>query len=279
MSWISYFRFDTFDVERAVTSNLFRPQGLIATRAISTIYLFSVLVGALATTPSFRYFISFFTNISFCALIAYFVWSGIWSVQYSRLAEKDRSTWIKERTNRWGIVYWILYGSSAVFHIVVPLVYWTFLRPHQKPHTGVYEWATVSEHSMDGFFMIVEVICTRMKMDVRHLPFTLLFMALYLLVTFVHWWSTGLWVYSFLDYITQGWTKTGVYYIGVTVGLVVVYLVVWKLQDLREHLAMRSRDKSTEGVTVVSHELSSVSTQIGEDKLRAPEKDGVVDMV
>ncbi len=73
MGWISFFRLDTFDVERAVTSNHFKPSGLVATRAISTIYLFSVLVGALATTPSFRYFISFFTNISFCALIMYFV--------------------------------------------------------------------------------------------------------------------------------------------------------------------------------------------------------------
>ncbi|KAF9990509.1 hypothetical protein BGZ75_001382 [Mortierella antarctica] len=94
---------------------------------------------------------------------------------------------------------------------------------------------------MDGVFMIVEIVCTRMLIDVRHLPFTLLFMASNLLVTFVHWWSTGLWVYSFLDYVTQGWKKTIVYYVGVAVGLVVVYLAVWKLHDLREHLAMRRR--------------------------------------
>ncbi|KAF9574781.1 hypothetical protein EC968_005567 [Mortierella alpina] len=278
MGFITLFRLNTFNVERAVTSNFLKPQGLVATRAISTLYLFSVLVGALATTPSFRYFISFFTNISFCALIAYFVWSLVWSVQYSRLAEKDRDAWIKRRLHGWGIIYWILYSSSAVFHIIVPLVYWTFLRSHQKPHTGVYEWATVSEHSMDGVFMIVEIVCSRMVMDVRHLPFTLLFMALYLLVTFVHWWSTGLWVYSFLDYITQGWTKTVVYYVGVAVGLVVVYLAVWKLHDLREYLALRRRNRSKEGVTVAVHDLSSVSTELGDDKLRVREKD-VVDMV
>ncbi|KAG0215356.1 hypothetical protein BGX28_000096 [Mortierella sp. GBA30] len=218
MDTVSFFRFDTFDAERAVTSYLFKSKGLIITRVIGTVYLLAVLVGALATTPSLR--------------------------------------------------------------IVVPLVYWTLLRSHQKPHTGVYEWATISEHSMDGVFMIVEIVSTRMLMDIRHLPFTLTFMVLYLLVTFVNWWTTHTWVYSFLDYVSQGWTKTVMYYISVAVGLIIVYLAMWKIHDLKEHLGLRrcAGSRNQENLKV-NNDLSSVCTQVGEEKtVHAAGKDAA-DMV
>ncbi|KAG0259719.1 hypothetical protein BG011_002419 [Mortierella polycephala] len=72
-----FLRVNTFDAERAVTSYLYGPWILMGTRAFGTVYLVAVLVGALATTPSFRYFITFFTNISFCALVVYLMYGWV----------------------------------------------------------------------------------------------------------------------------------------------------------------------------------------------------------
>ncbi|KAF9356612.1 hypothetical protein BGX26_005002 [Mortierella sp. AD094] len=118
-------------------------------------------------------------------------------------------------------------------------MFWTLLRPHQKPHYGVYEWATVSEHSTDGVFMILEIVSTRMLMDIRHIVFALVFMLLYLLMTFVNWWINDTWVYSFLDFEAQGWTKTVLYYLGIAIGLIVIYILVWKVHDLKEYLGTK----------------------------------------
>ncbi|KAF9185393.1 hypothetical protein BGZ51_002678 [Haplosporangium sp. Z 767] len=221
----TYLRLDTFDAERAVTSYLYGPKVLVGTRAFGTAYLVAVLVGALATTPSFRYFISFFTNISFCALIVYYMRKN------GRNGRKEEAESGARYTG---------YSTGASLYII-PLVYWSILRRHQKPHYGVYEWATISEHSTDGVLMLLEIISTRMQMEIRHLPFTVLFMILYLFTTFVHYWTTGTWVYPFLDYKTYGWKLTGPFYVGVAVALVVVYLIVWKLHNVKESLGVKRR--------------------------------------
>jgi hypothetical protein len=69
----SFFRFETFDPERAVTSFLYGPKILLATRVIGSIYTIAVLVGALMTTESLVYFMKYFTHITYIALSIYYV--------------------------------------------------------------------------------------------------------------------------------------------------------------------------------------------------------------
>ncbi|ORZ28890.1 hypothetical protein BCR41DRAFT_391308 [Lobosporangium transversale] len=237
----SFFRLTTLGVERSVTSYLSGPKVLMWTRAVGVLYLTAVLIGALATTPSLHYFISFFTNISFCALLIYYIWSLIRSIQYCRLPQENKENWTKQRSQIGEHIYWILYGTLTVFHILVPLVYWSVLRAHQKPHTGVYEWATISEHSADGIFMILEIIFTQMNLDIRHLVWALFFMLLFLLSAFVNYWTKNWWVYSFLDYNKHGWKIVGLFYVGTAVAIILLYVLVWGVHYYKEHLASRSK--------------------------------------
>ncbi|KAG0312307.1 hypothetical protein BGZ97_011296 [Linnemannia gamsii] len=111
----SFFRFETFDPERAVTSFLYGPKILLATRVIGSIYTIAVLVGALMTTESLVYFMKYFTHITYIALSIYYVWSMIWSILYVRLPPSERHLFIKQRNRGELNIYWVIYQTLAVY--------------------------------------------------------------------------------------------------------------------------------------------------------------------
>lgn len=123
--------------------------------------------------------------------------------------------------------------------MVVPLVYWIILQEYQKERTGLYEWASISQHTTDGILMLIEIISTRTLMDIRHVFFAVLFMALYLGMAWVAYLAEGVWVYPFLDFKLYGWTVVGLGYGGVAVGVVILYCLLWKVHDLKEFLGTR----------------------------------------
>ncbi|KAF9425580.1 hypothetical protein BGZ94_007411 [Podila epigama] len=214
----SFLRFASYDPERPVSSFFVQSRTLIYTRAVGLFYLIAVLVGALATTSSFKYFIQFFTNIGWVALTIYYLWALILSIQYNRLSEFERTQWAKKGPRALHIIFWVVYGSQAVY----------------QPHTGVYEWATISEHSADFVLMVMEMVLTRMVMDIRHIVFTLGFVLLYLLMSFVDHWINGTWIYPPLDYEKEGWGKTGLFYGIIVCALSIIYLILWALHRLKE---------------------------------------------
>ncbi|KAG0098711.1 hypothetical protein BGZ93_010593 [Podila epicladia] len=242
----TFFRVDSFDAERSVTSFFVQPSILIITRALGLIYLIAVLAGALATTSSLKYFIQFFTNIGWLALTLYYLWALILSIQYCRLSEFERTQWAKKGSRALQIVFWIVYSSQAVYQ-------------HQRPHTGVYEWATVSEHTTNVVFMALEMTLTRMTMDVWHIVFTLGFVVLYLLMAFVDHWINGTWVYSALDYEKMGWTKVGLFYLIVAVGMTVVYLALWKLHQIKERRGVERLQRRLKAR--LENDIESVASQ------------------
>ncbi|KAF9143104.1 hypothetical protein BGX30_001297 [Mortierella sp. GBA39] len=76
----SFFRFDMFNSERAVTSYLYGPKILLATRVFGSMYTIAVLVGALITNESLTYFMKYFTHITYIALLIYYVWPMVWPI-------------------------------------------------------------------------------------------------------------------------------------------------------------------------------------------------------
>ncbi|KAG0066798.1 hypothetical protein BGZ89_006898 [Linnemannia elongata] len=111
----SFFRFDTFNPERAVTSYLYGPKILLATRVVGSMYTIAVLVGALITTESLSYFMKYFTHITYIALSIYYVWSMIWSILYVRLPSLERHFFIKQRNRGESNIYWVMYQTLAVY--------------------------------------------------------------------------------------------------------------------------------------------------------------------
>ncbi|KAH7052612.1 hypothetical protein BKA57DRAFT_502768 [Linnemannia elongata] len=210
----SFFRFDTFNPERAVTSYLYGPKILLATRVVGSIYTIAVLVGALITTESLSYFMKYFTHITYIALSIYYVWSMIWSILYVRLPSSERQFFIKQRNRGESNIYWVI--------IVVPLVYWSALKEDSKKRTGLYEWSSVSQHTTNGFLMLLELLSTRTLMEIRHIFFAILFLVLFLGMSWVAYWNEGGWVYPFMDFKRYNWTVVGLGYAGVVVGMVIL---------------------------------------------------------
>lgn len=174
------------------------------------------------------------------------------------------------------IFFFLLFLLSFFMHrllspcsMLIPLIFWTLMRKHQRPHAGVYEWATVSEHTTNVVFMALEMTLTRMTMDVRHIVFTLGFVLLYLLMAFVDHWINGTWVYSVLDYEAMGWTKVGLFYVIVAVGMTVVYLILWKLHQIKERRGVQRLQRRVQAQ--LENDIESVTSSHEPSKLEKSE--------
>ncbi|KAI8835493.1 hypothetical protein BC829DRAFT_448119 [Chytridium lagenaria] len=187
---------DDLDDERLVTSHHLSPEALRIYRAICFTYFFAF------TFPS--YFVDVDDPREYGEYFAYFThfsWLGL--VLYFALATYNVHVYIKndydvERLRRrHPIVRWIFWNSyvmNAVFHVVVPVVYW-----------GILVKALLAEPTFGiGLFMISEFFISRVPIYYSQwtapIFFTLLYVA-YSQLTHI-WLSTSaeeFWAYPFLD--------------------------------------------------------------------------------
>lgn len=91
--------------------------------------------------------------------------------------------------------------------------------------------------------MLIEIISTRTLMEIRHVFFAALFMALYLGMAWVAYLTEGVWVYPFLDFKLYSWTTVGLGYGCVAVGVVMLYCLLWKVHGLKEFLGTKKERK------------------------------------
>ncbi|KAF9091499.1 hypothetical protein BGX29_010905 [Mortierella sp. GBA35] len=159
----------------------------------------------------------YLTNIVAELLRVWKLWSMIWSILYVRLQPSERHLFIKQRNRGESNIYWVMYQTLAVYHMIVPLVYWSLLTADQKEREGLYAWASVSQHTTDGVLMVIEMVSTRILMEIRHVIFAILFLVLYLLMSWVAYWLEGTWIYPFMDFRLYNWTMVGLSYVGVGV--------------------------------------------------------------
>jgi hypothetical protein len=97
--------------------------------------------------------------------------------------------------------------------------------------TSFGHWKNYSVHAIDGVFALFELIFNRHFLQPVHSVVVAFVMLMYMCLTFVVRQTKGTWVYPFLDW-DQGLICI-VYYLGIAVGLFVIYFLLMAVHRLR----------------------------------------------
>ncbi|KAF9995360.1 hypothetical protein BGZ80_011242 [Entomortierella chlamydospora] len=222
-------KLDRFEPDRIVTSNIVTPFTLAILRGLACLYALVVIISVWATSDTAAGYFVFFTNLTYFGLTSYLVCSTLWSFGYLRQPESDRAQWLKSGSPWWGYTHWLLYATIITFHVVVPIVFWTLLAKNLP--TGFGAWQNASVHAVDGVFAIFELIFNRHFLQPIHSFVVAGVMVLYMFLTFIYHKTSGNWVYPFLDW-SQG-PIAAAYYIGIAIGLFIIYFVLLVLHKYR----------------------------------------------
>ncbi|KAG0272089.1 hypothetical protein BGZ95_012169, partial [Linnemannia exigua] len=213
-----------------VTSNLVRPLTLAILRGLVCLYTVIVIISVWVTAESASEYLKFFTNLTYFGLVVYLACSTIWSINYLRQPLTTRAHWLKTGSPWWGYLHWLLYSTVVTYHFIVPIVYWTMLNSGATMN-ALGHWQNYSVHAIDGVFALFELCFNRHFLQPIHSVVVAGVMLLYMLLTFVVKKTKGTWVYPFLDW-DQGPICVA-YYLGIAVGLFVIFFLLLALHRLR----------------------------------------------
>ncbi|KAF9412086.1 hypothetical protein BGZ94_001147 [Podila epigama] len=251
-------KFDRFEPERIVTSNWVGPKVLAAIRFAETIYVWTVIISIWITSTSASSYLKYFTNLTFFGLSVYFLCTSIWTIGYLRQPTSERAQWIHRTGSGWlGYLHWLLYSTIITYHIIVPVVFWTLLSTG-NPTTAISRWQNYSVHLLDGVLAISELIFNRHFLQPIHSLIIAGIMLFYMFLTFIVHKTEGTWVYPFLDW-NQG-PKAAIYYIGICIGLFVVFFVLLFVHKYRNQWLQNRAAKVNPELALQHQQASSTTT-------------------
>jgi hypothetical protein len=161
-------RLSELDPATFFTSYYVSPEGLLMFRSFGAfwttfIYIFSFA----APPPSFprQILFGFFTNLTWGGLMLYFWVSSVCTFFYIRRNYTTEFFTKKPKFFQW--LYWQLYVLPAVYHWIVPLVFWSVLAPgglFSRNTRAIDWWNNINLHVMDGVFVMIELIMGRIPL-------------------------------------------------------------------------------------------------------------------
>ncbi|KAK9693712.1 hypothetical protein K7432_013764 [Basidiobolus ranarum] len=247
------------DLSIPVTSNFVPSYVLIFTRTISLIYTLTVAITNFVINIDnvWEGFFVYFTDLSFLGLVAYFMVSTYHSLRYyNGSIQFLHSSWIA-RSKFLRFVYWLLYETIVVFHVVVPIVYWTLIFTPSNRSTLLL-WVNGSIHGSDFFFMIIEVVLGRWTLTWKHLPFVLLFPVLYMCMAFLNYAINDYFVYGFLNWYARKSGYVALIYLGVALFFVAVFVAMLYVHRLRDRIGVKRRPELAEREGLSSNPLQMI---------------------
>ncbi|KAG0241871.1 hypothetical protein BGW41_005217 [Actinomortierella wolfii] len=203
-----FFRYDQLDLSRAISSNIVSAQVLLYIRCFVSLHLVAVFIATLYVSARDNVFYmvpTTFTNLSNIGLTAYYLaitWHSFRYTQTKSLSSLQNQHWFLT------VALWMLYGSVAVYHIVVPAIYWSMLYDPNNTMDPVNEYVDYSHHGADLACMLIELVFNRMNLLPVHVLGPLFFIILYMFLAWVYYAARREWLYGFLDWsspIAAGW--------------------------------------------------------------------------
>ncbi|KAI9145893.1 hypothetical protein BKA69DRAFT_1046147 [Paraphysoderma sedebokerense] len=154
-----------------VYSFLVTPKKLLAARSFWLLYQLIVLLVTFAyyiKPPYFKYFF-FFTNLTYFGLCVYLALAIFNSYRqlYTPLPPSTFAITLQQ----------ILYCNIAVFHLMVPTVYWLFLAQGYK--SSIDAWTSISQHGIEFLVVVTEFFLGRMILNWWGLVIDVLIMGIY----------------------------------------------------------------------------------------------------
>jgi len=228
-------------LNKLVTSPWFSPTVLACVRLGLASYalfvsLFILIWEAVVTKDAKTYF-SYFTDLSYIGIVAYFWASGVQTLVFSR-ARTDAYP-----LQRWPrslqLLHVLLFTTITTFPVIVTVVFWSLLADAATFSTPYETWSNISHHLLNSVFILFEIFLTSMPpFPWLHLPFTLILMAAYLGVAYITHATQGFYTYSFLNPQKEH-GFLAVYIIGITLAQCIVFVIVRYTMVLRDRLAPR----------------------------------------
>ncbi|EER29404.1 hypothetical protein D8B26_008114 [Coccidioides posadasii str. Silveira] len=240
------------------TSWFFPPLVFGIVRIVISVYsLVTILViyGWSAThgqTSNIARWFSYFTNLSFVGVAAYFLVAGIHSFCY---AARGRSVLFEKWPRFLRSLHSLLYTTVTVFPLLVLIVYWAILYRGTWFPVVFNAWTNVSQHILPAFFALFEIIfANALLRPLIHLLYIILILVLYIALAYITHADQGFYTYSFLDPGRNGrQTRRVAAYIfaiaGATIALYgVVNLMIWiRLRYTRERTKLSRVASQPEG--------------------------------
>ncbi|KAI9201900.1 uncharacterized protein BJ171DRAFT_516858 [Polychytrium aggregatum] len=237
------FHLDDVDPECFVTSSLCSPYALFYYRCGVFITSLTVMIISLSSlllqqAPFFAW-ISAFTDLSWIGLVVYFGFSTVVTGLYIWRNGKTPSS------KTFIFIHWSLYLLPAVYHWIVPVVFWAFLAPYVLKSSlasgPLTTFVTIVPHSFDWVFMFIEFLLNRIPIFYSQWYIPILFGVLFVVYVFYQhavfsqYTSSpdGFWVYPFLD---TSKPYAYAWYLGIAVYFAIIFLIVASLHKLRDRL-------------------------------------------
>ncbi|KAF9196578.1 hypothetical protein BGZ50_009093 [Haplosporangium sp. Z 11] len=182
----SFLRYDTLDLSRFVASNLISAKALLVVRLLISLHLVAVFITTLYVSARDKVFYmvpTTFTNLSNIGLTAYYLAATYHSHGFVR--HKDLRTLT---TQHWFLTsaLSLLYASTVVFHIVVPVIYWALLFDPNHGMDVVNEYVDYSHHGADLGCILIEMVLNRMELPGVSILGPLSMIILYMFLVWVY---------------------------------------------------------------------------------------------
>ncbi|KAF9204358.1 hypothetical protein BGZ59_001086 [Podila verticillata] len=188
----TWFYVNQFMPERAVTSNLISPLMLLVFRLVCSLYATASVIENLTAVKGL--FFAYFTNLSYCGLAGYFWAMTYHSYKYYKTGKADSillQHWMLTLT------LWLLYATVIAYPIEILTMYWSQLFPGS--FTSAREtYREISVHALNFVMVLLEMCLNRMQLHKRLVVAPLVFISLYMSLTWVIDGIFGFWVYEFM---------------------------------------------------------------------------------
>lgn len=139
---------------RFTTSWLLPPLSLAIIRAIFSLYAFITIFTIFGWNDSHhdayqtRHFFSYFTDLTYCGLAFYFLFSALHTFSYERTGK----SWLQNWPRPLQAAHAIYYTTAVTYPILVTLVFWVVLYTTWFPIVE-QGWSNVGEPSLTFAFM------------------------------------------------------------------------------------------------------------------------------
>lgn len=148
------------------------------------------------------------------------------------------------------------YTTVTTYPFIVTAVYWGIIYPGVWFQHEFDAFSNVSEHGLNSFFALFEIVVPRTPTPPWIHAWWLVFvLALYLSLAYVTYYTKHFYPYTFLNIQAQGSALTAGYICGIAVGAVILFSIVRGVLWLR--LFVTERKAGLDGRFAVGHPLRS----------------------
>ncbi|KAF9261816.1 hypothetical protein L218DRAFT_961056 [Marasmius fiardii PR-910] len=225
---------------RLVTSPFFSPTVLAIIRFIVALYTTTVLVIVLAMdgvdgNDAGRDF-SYFTNLTYTGICAYYWASFVQTAIYERARRKGGSGYPLQRWPRVLQVLHLMLGTTIVtYPILVTIVFWALLAGPDTLGTVTLRWRNVSIHALNSVFCLFEMLFTHSpRPRWIFLIFMIIILGGYCGIAYITKDTQGFYTYPFLD--PKHGPILAAYIVGIAVAECIIFAIVWGIMTLRQKL-------------------------------------------